>query len=170
MTQGELDFLVAWQTCVLPGLACTSSSDWDIKAVTIAAAPIHLVCEKSAIGSVADSGDAESRPSAAYDNWVGQYLVAFERLSDESARIRELKKFVKEHDVSYTVLHGGRTGGDVQKVFPTLEEFVGFPTAIFIGRDGKVKEIKIGFDGGRAEQEEKHLAEIVERLLAEQAS
>ena len=55
-----------------------------------------------------------------------------------------LKGYIEKKGVNYTVVQAGETT-DVFDVLPTLEYFPGFPTSIFIGRDGIVKHVKSGF-------------------------
>lgn len=62
----------------------------------------------------------------------------------EEERRTAMKEFVAETGINYLVLLGGDTG-DVPKVFSGLKNFKGFPTSIYIGRDGLVKHIEAGF-------------------------
>jgi peroxiredoxin len=70
----------------------------------------------------------------------------------EAARDREqLRIFARRHDLRYPLLLVGTTEeGEVQKKLPQLENFSAYPTAIFIGRDGRVKRIHAGFEGQAA--------------------
>ena len=88
--------------------------------------------------------------------------IAFEKAPPDK-RVRELKRFVKDNDIEYTVLLGGSTGGNVEKEMPALENFHGYPTTIFIGRDGKVKKVDVGFGDSKAPSMEK----LIVRLLDE---
>jgi thiol-disulfide isomerase/thioredoxin len=92
--------------------------------------------------------------------------IAFERDEDPKARVERIAEYVKESGIEYTVLEGGRkVGGNapVAKSLPALKNFRGYPTHIFIGRDGKVKTIKIGTS------READLQKTVAELLAEPA-
>ena len=72
--------------------------------------------------------------------------IAFEGGKDE-ANIRKLRKYVQEYEPAYTILYGGRIGEAADRL-KGIENFSfsSFPTGIFIGRDGRVKNVKIGFD------------------------
>ena len=83
-------------------------------------------------------------------------------LGTEEKRQAAMKAFVTESGINYRVLLGGDTT-DVERVFPTLRRFKGFPTSIFIGRDGRVRHVEVGFIGGTAANHEK----IVKELLSE---
>ncbi len=76
-----------------------------------------------------------------------------------------LKESLDEMGVNYTVIQAGDTT-DVHDVLPTLRNFDGFPTSIFIGRDGLVKHVKSGFH----ESEVSFYEKTIEGLLAEIAA
>jgi hypothetical protein len=68
------------------------------------------------------------------------------------------------------LLAGSTEEGDIERKLPQLVRFGGYPTTIFIGRDGLVKRIHTGFEGKatgdrflrlRAEYEE-----LIKELLA----
>ena len=108
---------------------------------------------------------------ALYDTYHDQGLeivgIDFDAylLGTEEKRQAAMKEFVAESGINYRVLLGGDTT-DVEGVFPTLRRFKGFPTSIFIGRDGRVRHVEVGFIGGTAANHEK----IVKELLAETAT
>ncbi|MDX2040066.1 MAG: TlpA disulfide reductase family protein [Acidobacteriota bacterium] len=89
----------------------------------------------------------------------------------EAARDREqMRIFARRHNIAYPLLLAGTTEeGEVQKKLPQLENFSAYPTAIFIGRDGRVKRIHAGFEGqaagARHTQLKAELEEYVEELL-----
>lgn len=107
---------------------------------------------------------------ALYDTYHDQGLeivgIEFDAylLGTEEKRQAAMKEFVKKSGINYRVLLGGDTT-DVSQVFPTLQGFKGFPTTIFIGRDGRIRHIDAGFLSGTAARHEK----IVKELLAEPA-
>lgn len=71
-----------------------------------------------------------------------------------------LKGYIEGKGVNYTVVQAGETT-DVHEVLPALENFRGFPTSIFIGRDGIVKHVKDGF----RESERSYYERTIEELL-----
>jgi thiol-disulfide isomerase/thioredoxin/protocatechuate 3,4-dioxygenase beta subunit len=71
--------------------------------------------------------------------------IAFER-GDPVQQVDTVKDFVNRKKINYTILLGGSAKHkNVESVMVGLKEFVGFPTTIFIGRDGKVKHLQVGF-------------------------
>lgn len=97
-----------------------------------------------------------------HDKGLEILAVAFERFPDEQ-NISRLAKFRDKESLPYTVLYGGRTG-EVKSKLPYVEDFIGFPTAFFVGRDGLVKAIKGDFVPGVTAE---HAEELIQRLLAE---
>lgn len=93
--------------------------------------------------------------------------VEFASYAGESPEeyVEGLRGWIEEKGINYTIVHGG-TVRDVNEVFPDLRNFQGFPTSIFIGRDGRVREVKSGF----FESEERWYERTIERLLAESPS
>ena len=71
--------------------------------------------------------------------------IAFERDSEEIARIK-VRRLIKKHKINYPVLFGGQEKRThVLSTIKGIDSFKGYPTTIFIGRDGKVKDVKVNF-------------------------
>ena len=85
-------------------------------------------------------------------------------LGTEEDRREGIKAFTKEYGINYLILLGGEVG-DLAGALPSIQNFTGFPTSIYIGRDGRVRKLTSGFYAGEAERIEKY----VETLLQEQA-
>lgn len=72
--------------------------------------------------------------------------IAFEREPEAAAR-EKVRRYIAKHKINYPVLFGGQekeVGGQRTHVLETIkgiERFSGYPTNIFIGRDGKVKDV-----------------------------
>ena len=79
--------------------------------------------------------------------------------------------FVKEHKINYPVLFGGREKrAHVLSTIEGIERFSGYPTTIFIGRDGKVKNVKVNFVAETPEMTKwqvKQFDDIIAKLLKE---
>jgi thiol-disulfide isomerase/thioredoxin len=76
--------------------------------------------------------------------------LAYEYSTDTVRARRSLLKFRDRFDVRYPMLITGVTSADslrTEKTLPELTPIKAFPTTIYIGRDGKVKEIHAGFSG-----------------------
>lgn len=74
--------------------------------------------------------------------------LQYERQTDAPYVKKAFERFKKQFGIEYPLLIGGVA--DKQIVvgsLPDLENFLSFPTTIFVGRDGKVKKIHTGFTG-----------------------
>lgn len=93
--------------------------------------------------------------------------IEFPALSsgNEDERRRALSDFAEAAGINYTILLGGHSS-DVTADLPDLKNASGFPTNIFIGRDGKVHSITTGFYEGDVSKYEA----LIEKLLAVPAS
>lgn len=87
--------------------------------------------------------------------------IAFEKSADESERLKEIRDYVEKEGIEYTVLHGGRTGGDVQKRIKGIKEFSGYPSVVIIGRDGKVRKTVTGYSDKGMKEIDKTVAELL---------
>ena len=78
--------------------------------------------------------------------------------------------FVNEFKIPYTVLLAGAIG-EVPEKLPQLVRFAGYPTAVFLGRDGRVRAVHAGFASSATGEASTELANetrsTIERLLAE---
>lgn len=96
--------------------------------------------------------------------------IAFEREPEVTAR-EEVRRFVEKYKINYPVLFGGQEKRThVLSTIEGLERFSGYPTNIFIGRDGKVKDVKVNFlsiDNETTKWQVERFEEIISRLLKE---
>lgn len=79
--------------------------------------------------------------------------------------LAHLRTWVEEQGINYPIIQGGETT-DVNKVFPELRNFAGFPTGIFIDRKGEVRAVKSGF----LESEVTWYESTIKKLLSESDS
>jgi thiol-disulfide isomerase/thioredoxin len=71
--------------------------------------------------------------------------IAYER-DPEATALEKVRKLIKKHNINYPVLFGGQEKRvHVLSTIDGLDRFSGYPTNIFIGRDGKVKDVKVNF-------------------------
>lgn len=96
--------------------------------------------------------------------------LMFEYTGEVERDRSQMRIFARRHNISYPLLLAGTTDeGEVQKKLPQLENFSAYPTALFIGRDGRVKRIHAGFEGqaagARHTQLKAELEEYVQELL-----
>ncbi|TWI84389.1 TlpA disulfide reductase family protein [Chitinophaga japonensis] len=76
--------------------------------------------------------------------------LAYERTPDFEKSRKSLTGFLRRFDVQFPVLITGATPSDPQKAEKTLPQLTaikGFPTTIFVDRQGRVKEVHTGFSG-----------------------
>ncbi len=79
---------------------------------------------------------------------VDFYMLAFERSPNKIHAKKQIKKVKKLFNINYPILIGGFTTQDkVATVLPGLENFISFPTTIFIDKLGKIRKIHAGFNG-----------------------
>lgn len=94
--------------------------------------------------------------------------MAFERQPDRDRAIAGVRRFRDQLGVPYPLAYAGSANKDsVAAKLPFLAQMSGFPTCIFIGRDGKVRRVHTGFYGpGTGEQYEAYQAAL-DRFLGE---
>ena len=98
--------------------------------------------------------------------------LGFEYTGEVERDREQLRAFSRRHHLPYTILLAGTTeDGEVERKLPQIKSFGAFPTAFFLGRDGRVRAVHAGFAGPANPEEHKRLVqetqELVERLLAE---
>lgn len=100
--------------------------------------------------------------------------LAYERTADFSRSAIAVKNFVRRLAIPYPVLIAPVAVSDprrVEKTFPQLKKILAFPTTVFVGRDGTIKEVHTGFNGpGTGEDYEKQketFYRIINHLLEE---
>lgn len=82
------------------------------------------------------------------DRGVEIIALAFERKDDFDYAKSRIEKLKKRFDIQYSFLFGGKSDKEfTSKALPMLNNFVSFPTTIFIDRDGRVRQIHAGFTG-----------------------
>ena len=78
--------------------------------------------------------------------------------------------YIKRFGLEYPIVVPG-VPGDVPAKLPQLVNFGVYPTTIFLGRDGRVRQIHAGFaslaTGGEHTRLEQEMNELIEKLLAE---
>jgi len=98
--------------------------------------------------------------------------LAYERKDDFTYASDRVKIMIEKWDVPYAfVIAGVNDNAKAAETLPALNRVVAFPTTIFIGKDGKVKNIHTGFEGpGTGVYHERFVErfnQIVNELLAE---
>lgn len=96
--------------------------------------------------------------------------LQYERQTDAPYVKKVLERFKKQYGLQYTLLLGGVADKQaVVESLPALQNFVSFPTTLFIDRKGKVTKIHTGFSGPATGEHYtafiKEFNEEVDRLL-----
>jgi hypothetical protein len=72
----------------------------------------------------------------------------FERRMDTTYVNAAIRRLKNKLEVKYPILFAGNSDREeAAKALPMLNRIAGFPTTIYIGKDGRVKEIHTGFNG-----------------------
>ncbi len=101
--------------------------------------------------------------------------LAYERKADFEYASERVKKMKAKLNVPYDfVIAGTNDKEEAAKTLPMLNKVIAFPTTIFIGKDGKVKHIRTGFEGPGTgiyhEQFKQRFNQVVNELLAEETA
>jgi peroxiredoxin len=100
--------------------------------------------------------------------------LQFEYGADEARAMRQITSFRTRYKLPYPMVYGGQPNADdTRKVLGDLAPVKVWPTTIFIGRDGRVKEVHVGWagpaTGALSVKVKKEFDETVSRLLKERA-
>jgi thiol-disulfide isomerase/thioredoxin len=98
--------------------------------------------------------------------------LAYERKDDFNYASTRVKKMMEKWDVNYQFLIAGVNDKEkASATLPALNKILAFPTTIFVGKDGKVKHIRTGFEGPGTgiyhERFKERFNEMVNELVAE---
>ena len=107
-----------------------------------------------------------------HDRGVEILGLAYERKDDFEYASGRVKKMKEKLNVPYDfVIAGTNDKEKASLTLPMLNKVIAFPTTIFIGKDGKVKHIRTGFEGPGTgiyyEQFKERFNQIVNELLAD---
>ncbi|WP_246008251.1 peroxiredoxin family protein [Chitinophaga lutea] len=101
-------------------------------------------------------------------------MLSYERTTDFEKSKKALESFTKRFDIAYPILITGVTPADPQKTEKTLPQITaikGFPTTIYLDRQGRVRKVHTGFNGpGTGEHYEEYKHEfnaLMDELLKE---
>ncbi|WP_372914663.1 peroxiredoxin family protein [Sandarakinorhabdus sp.] len=100
--------------------------------------------------------------------------LQFEYGADEARAMRQIASFKARYKLPYPMVYGGQPNADdTKKVLGDLAPVKVWPTTIFIGRDGRVKEVHMGWagpaTGALSEKVKREFDETVTKLLRAKA-
>ncbi|WP_156256770.1 peroxiredoxin family protein [Sandarakinorhabdus oryzae] len=100
--------------------------------------------------------------------------LQFEYGTDVPRAMRQITSFKTRYKLPYPMVYGGRPiDEDTKKVLGPLAPVKVWPSTIFIGRDGRVKEVHVGWagpaTGALAEKVKREFDETVTKLLRAKA-
>lgn len=97
--------------------------------------------------------------------------VTFEYKSELEEARPSIDKMITDLEIPYTVVFGGQASGErISEVLPMIDNFMSYPTSIFIDKNGNVRLIHTGFNGPSTEEYIPYTEEteaLIQELLAE---
>jgi thiol-disulfide isomerase/thioredoxin len=98
--------------------------------------------------------------------------LAYEVTGDSAVDGRQVRRYRDKFRIPFPLLLAGINDTDAAaETLPQLHGFTSFPTTVFLGRDGRVRQVRAGFYGPATGAQHERLLEAmdreVERLLSE---
>lgn len=92
--------------------------------------------------------------------------------SDELTEAKPaIQKMIRDLDIPYTIVYGGLANPEsIATTLPMIENFMSYPTSIFIDSEGNVRRIHTGFSGPGTSEFEPYSVEteaLIEEMLGE---
>lgn len=96
--------------------------------------------------------------------------ISFERTNEFAKAAEYLVRVKNRFNITYPLLYAGTTGKEnIARVFPELKNFSGYPTTIYLDREGRVVKVHTGFNGPATgsdyEQYQSEFYSTMEKLL-----
>ncbi len=97
--------------------------------------------------------------------------ITYEVRGELSAALPAIQKMKKDLDIPYTIVFGGQARSEsIEKTLPMIDNFMSYPTSIFLDKDGNVRRIHTGFSGPGTSAYEQYTIEtedLIQTMLAE---
>jgi thiol-disulfide isomerase/thioredoxin len=98
--------------------------------------------------------------------------LAFEATGDTAVDARQVRRYRDKFGIRFPLLLAGVSDNEsIAAALPQLKDVTAFPTAVFLGRDGRVRRIHAGFHGLAAGPQHRRMVQEfeaeIERLLNE---
>jgi len=105
------------------------------------------------------------------DKGFAVIALMFERHADFDKAAKAVRKYRDDKGIEFPMLIAGTADETADKALPTLSGIYGYPTSIFVDRQGTVRKIHTGFTGPAAPKEYREYTEefrsFIDELLAE---
>lgn len=93
--------------------------------------------------------------------------IGYEVTGDSAIDNRQIRRFRDKFKIPYLLLLGGINEVEATAAtLPQLSGFTAYPTTIFLGRDGKVKQVYAGFRGPATGEQYRKQLEDYDRIVA----
>lgn len=106
-----------------------------------------------------------------HDRGLEIVSLCFEATASEAEDKRAIERYRTSRKIPYTMLYAGKVDTSPAQQVTGLENFGGYPTNIFIGRNGQVAVTHTGFWGPATGEKylnvRKHFEETVEKLISQ---
>lgn len=100
------------------------------------------------------------------DRGVSIIGLAFELTGDRERDAEQVRRYVARHHIEYPVLLAGvRDREKAAAAFPLFDAIPAYPTTLFVGSDGRVRAVHVGFSGPATGEEYVHLKAEFERTI-----
>lgn len=100
----------------------------------------------------------------------GLAIVGFCFENADDSNYGPLHAFIRKYGIAYPMLLAGEPG-KLKEAVPQIENLGAFPTSIFVGKDGRVRQVHTGFPSPGSGEErirvEKELTAVVEQMLVD---
>jgi thiol-disulfide isomerase/thioredoxin len=92
--------------------------------------------------------------------------LAFEATGDTAVDARQVRRYREKFRIPFPLLLAGTSdAGSMADALPQLQDLTAFPTAIFLGRDGRVRRVHAGFHGLAAGPQHQQMVREFEREI-----
>ena len=90
--------------------------------------------------------------------------LAYEVTGDSAIDARQVRRYRDKFHIPFPLLLAGINDTDAAaETLPQLHGFTSFPTTVFLGRDGRVRQVRAGFYGPATGAQHEHLQREMER-------
>jgi len=81
------------------------------------------------------------------NNNVAYIGIAFERFEDSTKSNQAILKMTQQLNLKYPIINSGKTSKEVQTFFSNLDNFMSFPTTLYLDKNHVIQKIHTGYYG-----------------------